>query len=239
MASDLEFNKNEDKIKQLISTMEKKLEKVYLGGGKARIDKQHEQGKLSARERINYLLDENSPQIEIGAFAGDEMYKEHGGCPAGGVVVVMGYVKGRQCIVIANDATVKAGAWFPITGKKNLRAQEISIENKLPIIYLVDSAGVYLPMQDEIFPDKEHFGRIFRNNAVMSGMGITQIAAIMGPCVAGGAYLPVMSDEALIVEKTGSVFLAGPHLVRAAIGEEVDNEALGGAEIHCEISGVT
>src|SRR3990172_7955255 len=185
---DLEFNKNEDKMRLLISAMEQKLEKVYLGGGKARIDKQHEQGKLSARERINYLLDENSPQIEIGAFAGDEMYKEHGGCPAGGVVVVMGYVKGRQCIVIANDATVKAGAWFPITGKKNLRAQEISIENKLPIIYLVDSAGVYLPMQDEIFPDKEHFGRIFRNNAVMSSMGITQIAAIMGPCVAGDPH---------------------------------------------------
>jgi len=239
MASDLEFNKNEDKIKQLISTMEKKLEKVYLGGGKARIDKQHEQGKLSARERINYLLDENSPQIEIGAFAGDEMYKEHGGCPAGGVVVVMGYVKGRQCIVIANDATVKAGAWFPITGKKNLRAQEISIENKLPIIYLVDSAGVYLPMQDEIFPDKEHFGRIFRNNAIMSSMGIVQIAAIMGSCVAGGAYLPIMSDEAMIVDKTGSIFLAGSYLVKAAIGENIDNETLGGATTHCEISGVT
>ena len=239
MASDLEFNKNEDKIKQLISTMEKKLEKVFLGGGKARIDKQHEQGKLSARERINYLLDENSPQIEIGAFAGDEMYKEHGGCPAGGVVVVMGYVKGRQCIVIANDATVKAGAWFPITGKKNLRAQEISIENKLPIIYLVDSAGVYLPMQDEIFPDKEHFGRIFRNNAIMSSMGIVQIAAIMGSCVAGGAYLPIMSDEAMIVDKTGSIFLAGSYLVKAAIGENIDNETLGGATTHCEISGVT
>lgn len=239
MSQDLDFNKNEDKTKLLISAMEKKLEKIYSGGGKARIDKQHEQGKLSARERINYLLDENFPQIEIGAFAGDEMYKEHGGCPAGGVVVVIGYVKGRQCIVVANDATVKAGAWFPITGKKNLRAQEISIENKLPIIYLVDSAGVYLPMQDEIFPDKEHFGRIFRNNAIMSSMGIVQIAAIMGSCVAGGAYLPIMSDEAMIVDKTGSIFLAGSYLVKAAIGENIDNETLGGATTHCEISGVT
>ena len=199
----------------------------------------HEQGKLTARERIEYLLDKNSNSIEIAAFAGDEMYAEHGGCPSGGVVVKIGYIKGKQCIVVANDATVKAGAWFPITGKKNLRAQEIAIENKLPIIYLVDSAGVYLPMQDEIFPDKEHFGRIFRNNAIMSSLGITQIAAVMGSCVAGGAYLPIMSDEALIVDKTGSIFLAGSYLVKAAIGENIDNETLGGATTHCEISGVT
>jgi len=194
---------------------------------------------MTARERIDYLLDSKKPAIEIGAFAGEDMYKEHGGCPSGGVVVKMGYIKGKQCIVVANDATVKAGAWFPITGKKNLRAQEIAIENKLPIIYLVDSAGVYLPMQDEIFPDKEHFGRIFRNNAVMSSMGITQIAAVMGSCVAGGAYLPIMSDEALIVDKTGSIFLAGSYLVKAAIGESIDNETLGGATTHCEVSGVT
>jgi 3-methylcrotonyl-CoA carboxylase beta subunit len=194
---------------------------------------------MLARERVDYLLDKDKPRIEIGALAGYEMYAEHGGCPGGGVVVEMGYVSGRQCIVVANDATVKAGAWFPVTGKKNLRAQEISMENKLPIIYLVDSAGVYLPMQDEIFPDKENFGRIFRNNAIMSSMGITQIAAVMGSCVAGGAYLPIMSDEAMIVDKTGSIFLAGSYLVKAAIGEEVDNETLGGATTHCEISGVT
>jgi 3-methylcrotonyl-CoA carboxylase beta subunit len=236
---DLEFNKNEDKMRLLISNMEKKLEKIYLGGGKGRIDKQHEQGKLTARERIDFLLDKGAPRVEIGAFAGDEMYKEHGGCPAGGVVVVMGYVSGKQCLVVANDATVKAGAWFPITGKKNLRAQEIAMENRLPIIYLVDSAGVYLPMQDEIFPDKEHFGRIFRNNAIMSSRGIVQIAAIMGSCVAGGAYLPIMSDEAMIVDKTGTIFLAGSYLVKAAIGETIDNETLGGATTHCEISGVT
>src|ERR1051326_3522793 len=236
---DIEFNKNEDKMKLLISAMEKKLEKIYLGGGKARIEKQHEQGKLSARERMDLLLDKDSPRAEIGAFAGDEMYKEHGGCPAGGVVIMLGYVSGRQCLVVANDATVKAGAWFPITGKKNLRAQEIAMENHLPIIYLVDSAGVYLPMQDEIFPDKEHFGRIFRNNAVMSSMGIIQIAAIMGSCVAGGAYLPIMSDEAMIVDKTRTIFLAGSYLVKAAIGENIDNETLGGATTHCEISGVT
>jgi len=226
-------------MKLLISGMEQKLEKIYLGGGKSRIAKQHEQGKMTARERIAFLLDENSPSVEIGAFAGEDMYQEHGGCPSGGVVVVIGYVKGRQCIVLANDATVKAGAWFPITGKKNLRAQEIAMENKLPIIYLVDSAGVYLPLQDEIFPDKEHFGRIFRNNAIMSSMGILQIAAIMGSCVAGGAYLPIMSDEALIVDKTGTIFLAGSYLVKAAIGETIDNETLGGATTHCEISGVT
>ncbi|MCE3279551.1 MAG: acyl-CoA carboxylase subunit beta [Bacteroidetes bacterium] len=236
---DLEFNKNEDKMNLLISAMEQKLAKIYLGGGKSRIDKQHEQGKLTARERIEYLLDKDSKSIEIGAFVGDDMYKEHGGCPAGGVVIVIGYVSGKQCIVVANDATVKAGAWFPITGKKNLRAQEIAMENRLPIIYLVDSAGVFLPMQDEIFPDKEHFGRIFRNNAVMSGMGILQISAVMGSCVAGGAYLPIMSDEAMIVDKTGSIFLAGSYLVKAAIGENIDNETLGGATTHCEISGVT
>ena len=235
----LEFNKNEDKMKLLISNMERKLEKIYEGGGKKRIEKLHSEGKLSARERIEYLLDKDSPRIEIGAFAGEDMYTEHGGCPAGGVVVMIGYVSGKQCIVVANDATVKAGAWFPITGKKNLRAQEIAMENRLPIIYLVDSAGVYLPMQDEIFPDKEHFGRIFRNNAIMSSMGITQIAAVMGSCVAGGAYLPIMSDEALIVDKTGTIFLAGSYLVKAAIGEDIDNEKLGGATTHCEVSGVT
>lgn len=236
---DIDFNKNDDQMRLLVSKMNQKLAKVFEGGGKKRIEKLHEQGKMSARERIDYLLDEDSQSIEIGAFAGEDMYAEHGGCPAGGVVVVMGYVSGRQCLVVANDATVKAGAWFPITGKKNLRAQEISIENNLPIIYLVDSAGVYLPMQDEIFPDKEHFGRIFRNNAIMSSMGITQIAAIMGSCVAGGAYLPIMSDEALIVDKTGTIFLAGSYLVKAAIGEDIDNETLGGATTHCEISGVT
>jgi 3-methylcrotonyl-CoA carboxylase beta subunit len=236
---DINFNKNEDFNKLLISDLRKRFAKVKLGGGQKRIDKQHEKGKMTARERVDYLLDNKTKCIEIGAFAGDEMYKEHGGCPSGGVIVKIGYVKGKQCIVVANDATVKAGAWFPITGKKNLRAQEISIENKIPIIYLVDSAGVYLPMQDEIFPDKEHFGRIFRNNAIMSSMGITQISAIMGSCVAGGAYLPIMSDEAIIVDKTASIFLAGSYLVKAAIGESIDNETLGGATTHCEISGVT
>ncbi len=223
----------------LSAQLNKTLEKIYDGGGKKAAAKQKEKGKMLARERVDYLLDKDSPRIEIGALAGYEMYPEHGGCPGGGVVVMMGFVSGRQCIVVANDATVKAGAWFPITGKKNLRAQEISMENKLPIIYMVDSAGVYLPMQDEIFPDKEHFGRIFRNNAVMSSMGITQIAAVMGSCVAGGAYLPIMSDEAMIVDKTGSIFLAGSYLVKAAVGEDVDNETLGGATTHCEISGVT
>ncbi|RYH74682.1 acyl-CoA carboxylase subunit beta [Flavobacteriaceae bacterium 144Ye] len=236
---DLNFNKNEDHNKLLVSELKKRLAKVKLGGGEKRIEKHHAKGKMTARERIDYLLDDKVKSIEIGAFAGDDMYKEHGGCPSGGVVVKIGYIKGKQCIVVANDATVKAGAWFPITGKKNLRAQELAIENKLPIIYLVDSAGVYLPMQDEIFPDKEHFGRIFRNNAVMSSMGITQIAAVMGSCVAGGAYLPIMSDEALIVDKTGSIFLAGSYLVKAAIGESIDNETLGGATTHSEISGVT
>lgn len=238
MAQDLKFNKNEDVNKLKVSDLNRKLEKIYLGGGKKKIEKHHSKGKLTARERIDYLLDKKSKSIEIGAFAGEGMYQEHGGCPSGGVVIKIGYVSGKQCIVVANDATVKAGAWFPITGKKNLRAQEIAIENKLPIIYLVDSAGVFLPMQDEIFPDKEHFGRIFRNNAVMSSMGITQIAAVMGSCVAGGAYLPIMSDESLIVDKTGSIFLAGSYLVKAAIGEMIDNETLGGATTHTEISGV-
>jgi acetyl-CoA carboxylase carboxyltransferase component len=236
---DLNFNKNEDHNKMLVSELKKRLAQVKLGGGKTRIEKQHKKGKLTARERIAYLLDDDGKSVEIGALVGEGMYEEHGGCPSGGVVVKIGHVKGKQCIVVANDATVKAGAWFPITAKKNLRAQEISIENRLPIIYLVDSAGVYLPMQDEIFPDKEHFGRIFRNNAVMSSMGITQISAIMGSCVAGGAYLPIMSDEAMIVDKTASIFLAGSYLVKAAIGETIDNETLGGATTHCEISGVT
>ncbi|MBI2279126.1 MAG: acyl-CoA carboxylase subunit beta [Bacteroidetes bacterium] len=235
----LDFNKNEDVNKLMVSELNRKLEQVYLGGGKSRIEKEHEKGKLTARERIDYLLDPKAKRIEIGAFAGEGMYKQYGGCVAGGSIGVIGYVSGRQCIVVANDATVKAGAWFPIAAKKNLRLQEISMENKLPIIYLVDSAGVFLPMQDEIFPDKEHFGRIFRNNAKMSAMGISQISAIMGSCVAGGAYLPIMSDEAMIVDKTSSIFLAGSYLVKAAIGETIDNETLGGATTHCEISGVT
>jgi len=236
---DINFNKNEDHNKLLISELKKRLVKVKLGGGQERINKHHEKGKMTARERIDYLLDSNTKSIEIGAFAGDNMYIDHGGCPSAGVIVKIGYVQKKQCVIVANDATVKAGAWFPITAKKNLRAQEIAIENKLPIIYLVDSAGVYLPLQDEIFPDKEHFGRIFRNNAIMSSLGITQISAVMGSCVAGGAYLPIMSDEALIVDKTGSIFLAGSYLVKAAIGESIDNETLGGATTHCEISGVT
>ncbi|MCY2686752.1 acyl-CoA carboxylase subunit beta [Salinimicrobium sp. TH3] len=236
---DIEFNKNEDHNKLLVSDLNQRLKKVKLGGGEKRIAKHHAKGKMTARERVDYLLDDAKEAIEIGAFVGEGMYEEHGGCPSGGVIVKIGKISGKQCIVVANDATVKAGAWFPITAKKNLRAQEISIENRLPIIYLVDSAGVYLPMQDEIFPDKEHFGRIFRNNAVMSSMGITQISAVMGSCVAGGAYLPIMSDEALIVEKTGSIFLAGSYLVKAAIGESIDNETLGGATTHSEISGVT
>ncbi len=235
----IEVAKNEDNMMLAVGQVRRQLDKIAEGGGKKRIEKEHAQGKMTARERIDFLLDEGSPRIEIGAFAGFEMYEAEGGCPAGGVVVVIGYVEKRQCIVVANDATVKAGAWFPISGKKNLRAQEIAMENRLPIIYLVDSAGVFLPMQDEIFPDKEHFGRIFRNNAKMSAMGIPQIAAIMGSCVAGGAYLPIMSDEALIVEKTGSIFLAGPALVRAAIGEVVDKETLGGATTQSQISGVT
>jgi acetyl-CoA carboxylase carboxyltransferase component len=235
---DLEFNRNEDVMRQLLSDMRQKLEKIYEGGGKKAMDKQKEKNKLTPRERIEYLVDNDKPFIEIGAFAGFEMYADQGGCPAGGTVAGIGYVSGRQCVVLANDQTVKAGAWFPITGKKNLRLQEIAMENHLPVIYLVDSAGVFLPMQDEIFPDKEHFGRIFRNNAKMSGMGITQIAAVMGPCVAGGAYLPIMSDETLMVEGNGSIYLAGPYLVKAAIGEDVDNETLGGAVTHTEISGI-
>lgn len=237
--ADLEFNKNDDKMRLLISEMKRKYATVSLGGGNKKIEKQHKKGKLTARERIEYLKDTDAKFLEIGAFVGDGMYEEYGGCPSGGVVAGITYVKDQQCIVVANDATVKAGAWFPITAKKNLRLQEISMENRLPIIYLVDSAGVFLPMQDEIFPDKEHFGRMFRNNARMSSMGITQISAVMGSCVAGGAYLPIMSDEALIVDKTGSIFLAGSYLVKAAIGETIDNETLGGATTHCEISGVT
>lgn len=234
----LEFNKNEDGMKMLVSAMKQKLAVIEKGGGVKVIAKQHEKGKLTPRERIDYLIDKGSVFTEMMAFAGYEMYAEHGGCPAGGTVAGIGYVKGRQCIIVANDQTVKAGAWFPITGKKNLRLQEMSMENKLPIIYLVDSAGVYLPMQDEIFPDKEHFGRIFRNNARMSSMGITQIAAVMGSCVAGGAYLPIMSDETLMVEENGSIFLAGPYLAKAAIGEDVDLQTLGGAVTHTEISGI-
>ncbi len=236
---DIEFNKREDQNRLKLSEINRLLSEIKKGGGEKRLQKLREEGKMTARERIEYLLDKNSDSIEIGAFAGYEMYEEHGGCPSGGVVVVIGYVSGRQCIIVANDASVKAGAWFPITGKKNLRAQEIAMENRLPIIYLVDSAGVYLPMQDEIFPDKEMFGRIFRNNAKMSAAGIIQISAVMGSCVAGGAYLPIMSDEAMIVEGTGSIFLAGSYLVKAAIGESIDNETLGGATTHCSISGVT
>ena len=236
---DLEFNKNEDQFKQLCSQLKAKAKKTKLGGGEKKIKEQHDKGKLTARERIEYLADKNSHFLEIGLFVGDGMYTEQGGCPSGGVVTGIGYIKGRLCVMVANDATVKAGAWFPITAKKNLRAQEVAMENRLPIVYLVDSAGVFLPMQDEIFPDKEHFGRQFRNNAKMSAMGIVQIAAIMGSCVAGGAYLPIMSDEAMIVDKTGSIFLAGSYLVKAAIGEDIDNETLGGATTHCEISGVT
>ena len=235
---DIQFNKNEDTNKQNWDVVKSRLEKIYLGGGIKAAAKQKEKGKLLARERVDYLRDKDSEWIEIGAFAGYEMYEEYGGCAGGGVVTGIGYVSGRQCIIVANDATVKAGAWFPITGKKNLRAQEIAMENHLPIIYLVDSAGVFLPMQDEIFADKNHFGRMFRNNAIMSSMGITQIAAVMGSCVAGGAYLPIMSDEALIVEGNGSIFLAGSYLVKAAIGEDIDNETLGGAITQTEISGV-
>ncbi|SER46510.1 acyl-CoA carboxylase subunit beta [Pedobacter rhizosphaerae] len=235
----IEFNKNEDVNKQLVYELRTKLKKIYQGGGEKNAAKQKEKGKLLARERIKYLIDKDSAFLEIGAFAADGMYAEQGGCPSAGVICGIGYVSGRQCMIVANDATVKAGAWFPMTAKKNLRAQEIAMENRLPVIYLVDSAGVYLPMQDEIFPDKEHFGRMFRNNAIMSSEGMVQIAAIMGACVAGGAYLPIMSDEAMIVEGTGSVFLAGSYLVKSAIGEDVDNETLGGATTHCEISGVT
>src|SRR5687767_7757321 len=234
----IEFNRSEDAMKLLISDFRQRLQKIYEGGGKKSIEKQKEKNKLTARQRIKYLTDPDSPFTEIGAFAGLDMYEEQGGCPAAGTVAGVGYVSGRQCVILANDQTVKAGAWFPITGKKNLRMQEIAMENMLPVIYIVDSAGVFLPMQDEIFPDKEHFGRIFRNNARMSAMGISQIAAVMGPCVAGGAYLPIMSDETLMVEGNGSIYLAGPYLVKAAIGEDVDNETLGGATTHTEISGI-
>ena len=237
-AESLDFNKNEDAMRQALAQLRTRLEKIALGGGKAAIEKQHEKKKLTARERIRYLVDKDASFIELGALAGYQLYEDQGGCPAGGTVAGIGYISGRQCMIIANDQTVKAGAWFPITGKKNLRLQEIAMENHLPVIYLVDSAGVFLPMQDEIFPDKEHFGRIFRNNARMSAMGITQIAAVMGPCVAGGAYLPIMSDETLMVEGNGSIFLAGPYLVKAAIGEDIDAETLGGAVTHNEISGI-
>lgn len=235
---DIQFNRNEDAMKLSLTEMRKRLHKIYEGGGKKSIEKQRERNKLTARERIDYLRDADKPFIELCAFAGYDMYAEQGGCPAGGTVAGIGYVSGRQCIIVANDQTVKAGAWFPISGKKNLRMQEIAMENRLPVIYLVDSAGVFLPMQDEIFPDKEHFGRIFRNNARMSAMGITQIAAVMGACVAGGAYLPIMSDETLMVEGNGSIFLAGPYLVKAAIGEDIDAETLGGAVTHTELSGI-
>src|SRR5712671_5083947 len=235
---DIDFNRNEDSMKNALRQVKLKTDEIEKGGGKKAIEKQREKNKLTARERIDYLKDRDRPFIEIAAFAGYEMYEEYGGCPAGGTVSGIGYVSGRQCIILANDQTVKAGAWFPITGKKNLRLQEIAMENHLPVIYLVDSAGVFLPLQDEIFPDKEHFGRIFRNNARMSAIGITQIAAVMGSCVAGGAYLPIMSDETLMVEGNGSIFLAGPYLVKAAIGEEVDTETLGGAVTHTELSGI-
>ncbi|OJJ17201.1 methylcrotonoyl-CoA carboxylase [marine bacterium AO1-C] len=235
----LEFAKNEDLLKQQLFLLSTRLEKVALGGGEKKIAKQHAKGKLTARERIDYLIDDGSDFLEVGALTGFDMYPEYGGCPSGGVVVGIGRVSGKQCVIVANDATVKSGAWFPITAKKNLRAQEIAIENKLPIIYLVDSAGIFLPLQADVFADKEHFGRMFRNNAQMSSMGIVQVAAIMGSCVAGGAYLPIMSDEAMIVEGTGSIFLAGPYLVKSSIGEDVDSETLGGATTHSEISGVT
>jgi len=237
--TDLAFEKNKDQNKILVSELEQKLAQIKLGGGKSKLEKIRSEGKMTARERVNYLLDDHTDSIEIGALAGYEMYEEEGGCPSAGVIVVMGYVGQKLCVIVANDASVKAGAWFPISAKKNLRAQEIALENKIPIIYLVDSAGVFLPKQDEIFPDKEHFGRIFRNNAQMSSEGIVQIAAVMGSCVAGGAYLPIMSDEAIIVDKTASIFLAGSYLVKAAIGEEIDNQKLGGATTHSEISGIT
>ncbi len=235
---DIQLNKNEDWMKQLLSKRRQRLDIIKLGGGKKSIEKQHQRNKLTARERVDFLCDKGKHFIELGSFAGYDMYEDEGGCPAGGTVAGLGYISGRQCVIVANDQTVKAGAWFPITGKKNLRMQEIAMENNLPVVYLVDSAGVFLPMQDEIFPDKEHFGRVFRNNARMSAMGITQISAVMGACVAGGAYLPIMSDETLMVENNGSIFLAGPYLVKAAIGEEVDTETLGGAETHTAISGI-
>ena len=234
----ISFNKNEDHNKLLWSSIRQKFITITFGGGKKQLQKIRDQGKMTARERIKFLIDSDTEALEIGAFAAEGMYEKYNGCPAAGVVVVLGYIQKRLCVIVANDSSVKAGAWFPMTGKKNLRAQEIALENRLPIIYLVDSAGVFLPLQDEIFPDKEHFGRIFRNNAKMSSGGILQIAAIMGSCVAGGAYLPIMSDESLIVDKTGSIFLAGSYLVKAAIGESIDNETLGGATTQTEISGV-
>ena len=235
----LEEEKNKDAIKMAWATLEATVRKNKLGGGKDRLKKLEEKGKLSARKRINLLVDNPDEVLEIGVLAAENMYSEYGGCPSAGVVVVIGKVAGKSCVIVANDATVKAGAWFPMTAKKNLRAQEIAMQNRIPIIYLVDSAGIFLPLQDQIFADKEDFGRIFRNNARMSSMGIVQIAAIMGSCVAGGAYLPIMSDESIIVEKTGSIFLAGSYLVKAAIGEDIDNETLGGADTHSGISGVT
>ncbi len=235
---EIELQRRVDAMKLKLSDLNRAIESARLGGGQARIDKEHAKGKLTARERLDLLFDPDAPQLEIGALAGGGMYEAHGGCPGGGCAVVIGHIEGVRCIVVANDATVKAGAWFPITGKKNLRAQELAFEFHLPILYLVDSAGVYLPMQDEIFPDKEHFGRIFRNNAKLSAAGIPQLAAVMGSCVAGGAYLPIMSDESIIVRGTGSIFLAGPYLVKAAIGEDVDSESLGGADMHGSISGV-
>jgi len=235
---DLKFNINEDYSKLLVSDMKKKLDKIYVGGGKEKIDKVHKKNKLTARERIEYLVD-NDSFFEIAEFAGYGKYEEFGGCPCGGVVAGIARINKKLCLIIANDSTVKSGAWFPTTAKKNLRVQEIAIENHVPIVYLVDSAGVFLQLQDQIFPDKENFGRVFRNNAILSSKGIFQVSAIMGPCVAGGAYLPIMSDESIIVEKTGSIFLAGSHLVKAAIGEIIENEELGGAKTHCEISGIT
>jgi len=235
---DIDFNRNEDNMKQALSQLRNRFQKIAVGGGLTSIDKQHEKNKLTARERISYLLDADTKFYEIGAFAGFDMYDDYGGCPAAGTVAGIGYISGRQCIILANDQTVKAGAWFPVTGKKNLRMQEIAMENHLPVIYIVDSAGVFLPLQDEIFPDKEHFGRIFRNNARMSAMGITQLSVVMGPCVAGGAYLPIMSDETIMSEDNGSIFLAGPYLVKAAIGETTDTDTLGGAVTHTSISGI-
>ena len=235
----LEKEINQDALKMAWANLQERIRKIKQGGGKSRLKKLAGQGKLSARERINKLVDNPNDVYEVGILAAEKMYEEYGGCPSAGVVVVIGHISKKRCVIVANDSTVKAGAWFPMTAKKNLRAQEIAMENKIPIIYLVDSAGIFLPLQDQIFADKDCFGRIFRNNAKMSSMGIVQIAAIMGSCVAGGAYLPIMSDEAIIVEKTGSIFLAGSYLVKAAIGEEVDNEFLGGADTHCGISGVT
>ncbi len=233
------FQRNREHYQSLLGRIAAAGAAVRIGGGEKAVARLRQKRKLTARERIERLLDPGSRFLEIGLFAAWGMYEEHGGAPSAGTVAGVGVIHGRDAVVVANDATVKAGSWFPLTCKKNLRAQEISMENRLPIVYLVDSAGVYLPMQSEIFPDRDHFGRIFRNNAVMASMGIPQIAAIMGPCVAGGAYLPIMSDEALIVDGTGSVFLAGSHLVKAAIGEEIDNESLGGSIVQTEISGVT